>query len=70
LLIRGNAGVLSEQELQQRLAALQRIKVHPRDEAQNGAVIERGRRLYKESLGDMRAGVGDALNAMAMALER
>ncbi|HEX2593270.1 MAG TPA: Hsp70 family protein, partial [Rhizomicrobium sp.] len=70
LLIRGNAGVLSEQELQQRLAVLAKLKVHPRDQAENVAVIERAKRLYEENLGDTRLRIGQAIEAMMAVLER
>ena len=41
LVIEGNPGVLSPDAIQKRLAALAKLKVHPRDETKNAAVVAR-----------------------------
>jgi molecular chaperone HscC len=70
LVIEGNAGVLTKDEIARRLQALAALKIHPRDDAQNLAVMERAKRLYEENLGDVRAQVGEAMNALMVTLER
>ena len=45
-----NPGVLSPEEIRVRLAALTAIKIHPRDQQENIAVIARAERLYEELL--------------------
>ncbi|ALN81313.1 molecular chaperone HscC [Lysobacter antibioticus] len=45
-----NPGVLSPDEIRQRLAALAAIKVHPREQQENIALIARAERLYEELL--------------------
>lgn len=69
LVIEGNPGVLSKAEIKTRLAALAKIKIHPRDEAVNAGLIARAERLFEENLGDMRAVIGHHLDAFMMAIE-
>jgi molecular chaperone HscC len=70
LVIEGNPGVLSADEIGKRLAALAKLKVHPRDDMENRAVIARAERLFEERLGDTRAMIGRSLGALTAALER
>jgi molecular chaperone HscC len=70
LLIEGNSGVLTKEEIQTRLAALRKLKVHPRDEAQNLALVERANRLYEENLGDLRLRIGNEISQLMAILER
>jgi len=70
LVIEGNPGVLSPEQIKARLASLAALKIHPRDEAQNIAIFERGKRLYEEHLGTPRAAIGAALDAFSAVLER
>lgn len=50
LILERNPGVLSKEEIRQRLAALAELKVHPRDKQENLALIARAERLYEEQL--------------------
>jgi len=70
LVIEGNPGMLQPDEIEKRLAALAKLKVHPRDDIANRTLIARAERLYEERLGDTRAMIGDALSAFAIAIER
>lgn len=54
LVIENNPGVLAPEEIAQRLAALEALKVHPRDQQINTLLLARLDRLYQESLGDGR----------------
>jgi molecular chaperone HscC len=70
LVIEGNPGVLQPHEIAQRLKALAKLKVHPRDDMANRALIARAERLYEERLGDTRATIGRALSILTAAIER
>jgi molecular chaperone HscC len=48
LIIEGNPGILSQEEIAARLAALKILKIHPREQAENQAVLARAERLYEE----------------------
>ncbi|MBF8747522.1 molecular chaperone HscC [Pseudomonas putida] len=58
LVIENNPGVLPPEEIAQRLAALEALKVHPRDQQINTLLLARLDRLYQESLGESREHVG------------
>ena len=62
LIIEGNPGALSSAEINKRFKELERIKVHPRDEAQNAALIARLSAAFENLLGDRRAYVSDLLS--------
>ena len=50
LLLEQNPGLLTPEEIRARLAALAELKVHPRDQQENVAVLARAERLYEEFL--------------------
>lgn len=50
LLLEQNPGLLDEQQIRARLAALENIKIHPRGKLENLAVLARAERLYEEHL--------------------
>ncbi|MNV24271.1 Chaperone protein HscC [compost metagenome] len=54
LVIENNPGVLSSEEIAERLKALAEFKVHPRDQQINTLLVARLERLYQESLGELR----------------
>lgn len=58
LVIEGNPGLLSEQEIGERLKALSKLKIHPRDQLQNRTLLARAERWYQQLLGDQRAWLG------------
>jgi molecular chaperone HscC len=68
--IEGNPGILSQDEIDARLAALQALKIHPREQAENQAVMARAERLYEERLGDQRAAIGKAIDDFRVLLDR
>jgi molecular chaperone HscC len=70
LIIEGNPGILSQEEIETRLAALKVLKIHPRDQAENQAVIARAERLYEERLGDERAAIAKLLDDFRVILGR
>ena len=50
LLLEQNPGLMTPEEIRARLAALAELKVHPRDQQENVAVLARAERLYEEHL--------------------
>jgi len=54
LIIEGNPGMLTPEEIDRRLIELSSLKVHPREQMKNTLLIARGERLFVESLGDTR----------------
>ncbi|WP_268798574.1 molecular chaperone HscC [Pseudomonas huanghezhanensis] len=58
LVIENNPGVLSPEEIQERLKALESLKIHPREQQVNTHLTARLERLYQEYLGEARELVG------------
>jgi molecular chaperone HscC len=69
LVIEGNPGVLTAAEVAERLAKLGKLKIHPRDEAQNIAVVSRAKRVFEEHLGLMRTRIGEMLDGFMAIVE-
>lgn len=46
--------VMDEKEIKKRTAALNKLKVHPRDKEENQILLERANRLYAQTTGEMR----------------
>lgn len=55
-------------ELERRRTALAALKVHPRDDVVNAALVSRARRAYESFLGDTRAAIGHMLGQFESAL--
>ena len=70
IVIEGHQGALAPNEIKKRLAELAKLKVHPRDDVANRALLARAERLYEERLGDVRQMIGEAISAFGIALER
>lgn len=68
LVIEGNAGALTADQIAERLKALEALKTHPRDQAENQVLLARAKRLYEERLGHVRDLIGDALESFVAAL--
>lgn len=69
IVLEENPGNMSKEEIEKRLKALESIKIHPRDKAENRLLIARGERLYEESLKEMRDLIGHALLRFENALD-
>ncbi|WP_313518644.1 molecular chaperone HscC [Pseudomonas sp.] len=69
LVIENNPGVLSQEEIASRLAALEALKVHPRDQQVNSVLLARLDRLYQECLGELRQQVGQLAAHFQQVLE-
>jgi len=70
LVLQGTAGAMSEAEIAARLASLERLKVHPRDQAENRATLARAERLYAERLGDERQEIGAMIDQFRFLIDR
>jgi molecular chaperone HscC len=70
LLIEQAPGVLSPAEIAERLRVLAALKIHPRHQVENKAVLARAERLYAEHLGDVRSVIGEWMTAFEAALQR
>ena len=54
LVIAENPGVMTPEQIEQRMQELAELKIHPRDQMENRALIAQADRLYETSLGDVR----------------
>ncbi|KAB7615215.1 molecular chaperone HscC [Amylibacter sp. SFDW26] len=68
LIIEGNPGTLTGKEIEKRFKELEKIKVHPRDEAQNEALIARISAAYENALGERRSAISSLLSEFEHAL--
>jgi len=70
LVIEGNPGSLPRAEIEKRLKALAAIKIHPREQQENAALIARMRAAYENLLGDKRQSVGRLIAEFEAVLSR
>ncbi len=71
LVIENQPGMLSSAEIEAKLQAMAGLKVHPRDDAANRAVLARAERLYAERLGEVRMAVGGrSMNSVSSSMAR
>jgi len=69
LIIQDNPGLMSDEEIAARFAALAELKIHPRDRLDNRTLLARGERLYQQLRGDAREYLGQWLMHFEQALE-
>jgi len=70
LVLEKNPGVLSEEEIAEKLEALRDLKVHPRDKDENRLLLAKAERLYEESIGSARQLLTQEIIAFEAVLER
>ncbi|MBU5488850.1 molecular chaperone HscC [Clostridium sp. MSJ-8] len=70
VIIEKNPGYMSKEEVKERLEELQSIKIHPKDEDANRHLIERGERLYEETIGDYRRLIDEGIRKFEEALDK
>lgn len=70
LVIENNPGSLTEEEIEERLKALEAIKIHPREKSENRLLLAKGARLFEELLGNKRAYVDELLRRFETVLSR
>lgn len=54
VVIQGNAGLLSDEEIAERLKALSELKIHPRDRLEHRTLLARAERVYQQMRGEQR----------------
>ncbi|HGO5823334.1 TPA: Hsp70 family protein [Mannheimia haemolytica] len=64
-----NSQNLSEAEIQQALNRLAGLKIHPREQQENRYLLEKGKRLYEEHLGEERRIISEYLAYFEQTLE-
>lgn len=69
IIIEENPGSLSKEQIQAILEKLKKLKIHPRDQSLNKAVLCRAERLYEEMLGDTRDYIGDQITMFQAVLD-
>jgi len=70
LLITENAGVMSAEEIEKRLAELAELKIHPRERMENRTLVAQADRLYEQLLGREREYLAQAVATFQSVLER
>jgi molecular chaperone HscC len=70
LVIERNPGVMTREEVAQRLEVLRDLKIHPRDQMENRALLARADRIYQEALGDQRSYLSLHIGRFQSLLER
>jgi molecular chaperone HscC len=70
VVIEENPGVLSAEQVRACLAKLADLKIHPREQVENRALLARADRLYEELLGDQRAYLASHIARFQSLLER
>jgi len=61
LILEGNPGSISQAEIAKRFKELEKLKIHPRDVAENAAIINRLKAAYENHLGDLRTAIENNL---------
>ena len=70
LVIEENPGVLTAEEIEESLRELAAYKIHPRDQAENRALLARADRLYEQLLGQAREFLGQQIAIFTSILDR
>lgn len=70
IVIQENPGVLSNEEIERRLTELARLKLHPRDDSRNIALLTRADRLFEECTGPVRQELSQAVAQFQAILNR
>lgn len=68
LVIESNPGSLSKKEIEARFRELEKIKIHPREEAVNEELLSRLSSAYQNALGDKRMHISSMLSQFEIAL--
>jgi len=68
-IIENSPSTLTQEQIEDSLRKLAELKIHPRDQAENRALLARTERLYEESLGDKRHYIAQILTKYEAILE-
>ncbi|NLR73811.1 molecular chaperone HscC [Leeia aquatica] len=69
LVVEKNPGLLTQEEINARLEALKDLKLHPREQLPNTVLLNRAERLFQQTLGNLRAAIGEWIRNFQAALE-
>ena len=70
LVITGNPGMLTDDEIARRLEALSELKIHPRDRMENRTLMARAERLYQQLRGPLRESLGHHILRFELVLDQ
>lgn len=70
IIIKGEDSIYDDDAAEERMAKLDYLKIHPRDQEENKLLILRAERLYEEALGDLRPLINRALMEFEAVLNR
>ncbi|MEJ7807060.1 MAG: Hsp70 family protein, partial [Telluria sp.] len=70
LVITENAGVMTPAQIEQRLAELSELKIHPRDRIENRTLVAQADRLYEQLLGQEREYLAQHVAAFQAVLDK
>jgi len=70
LVLEKNPGVMTKEEIAEKLKALESLKVHPRDKDENRFLLARAERLYEEHVGDDRLFLSQEILAFEALLDK
>ncbi len=70
LVIEKMTGMLSKEEIEKKLKALEKLKIHPRDEQQNQTLMARLKKVYEIALGDDRQYLSEIMVKVERVMER
>lgn len=69
IVIEGNPGILTEQQIAESLEVLKALKTHPRDATENILLLSTAERLYEDLQGEHRLMLAATMKAFILALE-
>lgn len=69
IVIESRTGSMTQKEIEESLARISAIKIHPRERSENRLLLARAERMYEESLGSKRALISSSINRFLRALE-
>lgn len=70
MVISQNSGRMSKREIEKALKSLDKLKIHPRDQDENIALLNRANRVYAQYLGADREYIGRLIDEFQLVLER
>ncbi len=68
MVIEGNPGVMTQEQIEARFKELAPLKLHPRENMENRTMLARAERLYEEALGELRDFIAEYMRVFETAL--
>ena len=70
MIIKGEDSIYDDTQAEQRMAQLDYLKIHPRDQEENKLLLLQAERMYEEALGDLRPMINRSLMEFEAILDR